>query len=73
MPTWEAKKTRSWKIGSRGSFKDFSQSFHRTVENDITPYLKESFLRLLAESKDSRMNQVEVSIGIKGRKLSKVM
>lgn len=72
MPTWEAKKTRSWKV--KGStVKDFSHDFYRTLEHDISPYLKESFLRLLAESKENRMNSVEVNVSIKGRRLNRVI
>jgi hypothetical protein len=72
MPTWEAKKTRSWKVKGT-TVKDFSHDFYRVVEKDITPYLKESFLRLLAESRENRMNQIEVNVSVKGRRLSRVI
>jgi hypothetical protein len=72
MPTWEAKKTRSWKV--KGStVKDFSHDFYNTLENQIRPYIKESFLRLLAESKENRMNSVEVSVSLRGRRLNRVI
>jgi len=73
MSIWEAKKTRSWKIKGRTTWKDFSHDFHRVVEHDISPYLKESFLRLLAESKENRMNAVEVNVSLRGRRLNRVI
>lgn len=72
MPTWEAKKTRSWKV--KGStVKDFSHDFYNILEKDISPYMKESFLRLLAESKENRMNAIEVSVSLKGKRLNRVI
>lgn len=73
MPTWEAKKTRNWRVKGRGSVRDFSHDFHATVEKEIDPYLKESFLRLLAESKENRINQIEVNISVRGRRLARVI
>ena len=73
MPTWEAKKTMNWKVKSRGNWNEFAKRFHKTVEDDIAPYMKEAFLRLLAESKENRMNAVEVNLSIRGRRLNKVI
>lgn len=73
MPSWEARKARTWKMSNKGRLTDFSKDFWMKVEGEVTPYIKESFLRLLAESKPDRMNQIEVSVAVKGRKLKKVI
>jgi hypothetical protein len=73
MPSWEARKARTWKMSNRGRLTDFSKDFWMRVEGEVTPYIKESFLRLLAESKDNRMNSVELSVSLKGKKLNKVV
>lgn len=72
MPTWEAKKTRSWKVKGT-TVKDFSHDFYHKIEHEISPYLKESFLRLLAESKDSRMNSITINISMVGKRLNRVV
>lgn len=70
---WEARKKRSWKIQS-GDYRKFSRKFYGTVEGDVRPFLKEQFLRLVGESgKDNRINSVEVSVSIRGRRLKQVM
>jgi hypothetical protein len=73
MPTWEAKKRKMWKISSN-SYDDFSKRFYKASENEIKPFLKESFLRLMAESgKGHRMNAIEVNVSVRGRRLSRVI
>jgi len=70
---WEARKKRSWKVQSN-DFKKFSKRFYGTVEGDVRPFLKEQFLRLVGESgKKDRINSVEVSVSIRGRRLKQVM
>jgi hypothetical protein len=73
MSSWEARKKRSWKIQSN-DFKKFSKKFYGTVEGDVRPFLKEQFLRLIGESgKANRVNQIEVNVSIRGRRLRQVM
>jgi hypothetical protein len=72
MSTWEARKKKSWKIRSSGNFNDFSKKFYGTVEDDVRPFLKEQFLRMVAESKPNRINTIELNVSIRGRKLKGV-
>lgn len=69
---WEARKKRSWKIQGN-DFRKFSKRFYGTVEQDVRPFLKEQFLRLVAESKKDRLNSVEVNVSIRGKRLKQVM
>lgn len=69
---WEARKKRSWKIQGN-DFRKFSKRFYGTVEGDVRPFLKEQFLRLVAESKKDRLNSVEITVSIRGKRLKQVM
>lgn len=70
---WEARKKRSWKIQGN-DFKKFSKKFYGITEAEVRPFLKEQFLRLIGESgKKDRINSVEVSVSVRGRRLKQVM
>lgn len=69
---WEARKKRSWKIQSN-DFKKFSKKFYNTVQYDASPFLKESFLRLIAESgKTNRINSITINVSISAKKLKNI-
>jgi hypothetical protein len=73
MSAWEARKKRSWKIQGN-DFKKFSKKFYDAVQHDASPFLKDSFMRLVAESgKTSRMNAIEINVSVKGRRLKQVI
>jgi hypothetical protein len=74
MPTWEANKRRTWKIRSNGNFKDFSKKFYVAVQKEACPFVKENFLRMLAESgKSNRMNSIEFTVSMRGKRLKGVV
>jgi hypothetical protein len=73
MSAWESRKKRSWKIQSN-DFRKFSKKFYGIVQNEATPFLKDSFMRLVAESgKTSRMNGIEINVSVKGKRLKQVI
>lgn len=70
---WEARKKRSWKVQGN-EFRKLSKKFYGITEAEVRPFLKEQFLRLIGESgKKDRINSVEVSVSVRGRRLKQVM
>lgn len=75
MPSWEAKRSRNWKFRTGNDYRQFSREFGFRLHSEMTPFIEQTFAKMLGESGSlgKRMNSIEIDVILRGRTLNKVV